>query len=107
MTTLPEWNLKDFYPSFESKLISEDMNDVKKMATSFSKKYKNKLNILNSSLLVKSLSEYEKLEEKIVSLKSFAFLTYCTDQLNKEKTKFFKKFKNIYQKLKRKPFFTP
>ena len=41
MTTLPEWNLKDFYPSFESKLISEDMNVVKKMATSFSKKYKN------------------------------------------------------------------
>ena len=105
MTTLPEWNLKDFYPSFESKLISEDMNDVKKMATSFSKKYKNKLNILNSSLLVKSLSEYEKLEEKIVSLKSFAFLTYCTDQLNKEKTKFFQKVQEYLSEVEKKTIF--
>ena len=105
MTTLPEWNLKDFYPSFESKLISEDMNDVKKMATSFSKKYKNKLNNLKNSLLVQSLSEYEKLEEKIVSLKSFAFLTYCTDQLNKEKTKFFQKVQKYLSEVEKKTIF--
>ena len=105
MTTLPEWNLKDFYPSFESKLILKDMNELKKMATLFSKKYKNKLNVLNSSLLVNSLSDYEKLEEKIVSLKSFAFLTYCTDQLNKEKTKFFQKIQEYLSDVEKKTIF--
>ena len=89
MTALPTWDLKDFYDSYKSKKISKDILSLDKLAKKFSNLYKNKLKVISSKELVKSLFDYEKLEEKISHIKSFAFLTHCTDQLNKDKTKFF------------------
>ncbi|MFL2661375.1 MAG: M3 family oligoendopeptidase [Alphaproteobacteria bacterium] len=89
MSNLPSWNLADFYPSFKSKLIIDDLNLLKKDTHSFQKKFKNKLKNLSKNQLLNSLKQYEKLEEKIYFIKSFSFLTHCTDQLNKEKNKFY------------------
>lgn len=89
MTSLPTWNLKDFYDSYQSKKISNDILSLDKLARNFSKLYKNQLKSISSKDLVRSLFDYENLEEKISFIKSFAFLTHCTDQLNKDKTKFF------------------
>ncbi len=89
MSNLPIWNLADFYPSFKSKHISDDLKSLLNDTNSFLKKYKNKLKLLTNDKLVKSIKEYEKLEERIYFIKSFSFLTHCTDQLNKEKNKFY------------------
>ena len=43
MSNLPIWNLADFYPSFNSKLIKDDLNKINKQSISFSNKYKSKL----------------------------------------------------------------
>ena len=39
--------------------------------------------------MIESIKLYERIEEKIYFIKSFSFLTYCTDQLNKSKSKFY------------------
>ena len=35
--------------------------------------------------------EFEKIEEIILKLRSYAYLEYCTDQLNNDKAKFYQK----------------
>jgi len=95
MTNLPIWNLADFYPNYKSKLIKDDLESLRKDSESFLKKYKNKLKHLDKSKLLKSIEDYEQLEEKIYFIKSFSFLTHCTDQLNKEKNKFYQNTEEI------------
>ncbi len=96
MALLPTWDLKDFYDSYQSKKISNDILSLEKVSKDFSHLYKSKLKNISSKKLVKSLFDYENLEEKIGYIKSFAFLTHCTDQLNQDKTKF---FQNIQEKM--------
>ncbi len=91
MSNLPLWNLADFYPNYQSKLIGDDLNKLEKNVISFYKKYKNKLKSLSIEDLISSIKEYEKLEEKIYFIKSFSFLTHCTDQLDTNKNKFYQK----------------
>ncbi len=89
MSNLPTWNLADFYPNYKSKLISDDLKNLNKNIIKFSSKYKGKLKRLNVKVLFQAIIEYERLEEKIYFIKSFSFLTHCTDQLNKNKSKFY------------------
>ena len=98
MANLPTWNLKDFYPDFKSKKIDKDIESLKDKAVAFSKKYKGKLRTLSASNLEISIKEFEKIEEKVQFIHSFAFLTYCTDQTNEEKSKFFQDIEEGYQK---------
>ena len=60
MSNLPTWNLADFYPSFKSKLISDDLNTLQKSTISFQKKFKNKLQNLSQDELLNSLKKYEE-----------------------------------------------
>ena len=103
MSNLPTWNLADFYPNYKSKLLKDDLNSLNKKVISFSNRYKNKLDTLGSIKLIDSIKQYEKLEEKIYYIKSFAFLTHCTDQLDKNKSKFYQStdetLSNIEKKL--------
>ena len=89
MSNPPKWNLADFYPNFKSKDISNDIDKLLHKSKLFQKKYKNKLKFLSGNKLINSIKDYERLEEKIYFIKSFSFLTHCTDQLNKEKNKFY------------------
>ena len=46
---------------------------------------------LKKQQLVKTLVEFEKIEEITLKLRSYAYLEYCTDQLNNDKAKFYQK----------------
>ena len=48
MSNLPIWNLADFYPNFNSKLLKDDLNKINKQSISFSNNYKSKLKNLSS-----------------------------------------------------------
>lgn len=96
MTKLPTWNLKDFYPNFKSKKILLDLKKIELKSKSFCKKYKNNLKTLPKEKLINSIKEFEAIEEKIQFIQSYAFLVYCTDQTNSNKTKF---FQNIEEKI--------
>ena len=101
MSNLPIWNLADFYPNFNSKLIKDDLDKINKQSISFSNKYKSKLKNLSSHKLIESIKLYERIEEKIYFIKSFSFLTYCTDQLNKSKSKFYQSTQEILSEVEK------
>ena len=101
MSNLPIWNLADFYPSYNSKLVKDDLNKIDKQSILFSKKYKSKLKNLGTKRLIESIKLYEKIEEKIYFIKSFSFLTYCTDQLNKSKSKFYQSTQEILSEIEK------
>ena len=46
---LPNWNLKEFYPSYTSNLINKDIKILKKKTGEFSLKFKGKLNFKKTS----------------------------------------------------------
>ena len=81
MSNLPKWNLADFYPNFKSKDISNDIDKPLHKSKLFQKSIRINLKFLSGNKLINHL----KTEEKIYFIKSFSFLTHCTDQLNKEK----------------------
>ena len=99
MANLPTWNLKDFYPDFKSKKINKDLKFLKDKAVAFNSKYKGKLRNLSVRDIEKSIKEFEKIEEKVQFIHSFAFLTYCTDQTNEEKSKFFQDIEEKINKI--------
>ena len=93
---LPTWNLNEFYSSFKDKQINKDLHNLKEKIRLFSNKYKGKLEKLKKQQLVKTLVEFEKIEEIILKLRSYAYLEYCTDQLNNEKSKFYQNIESKY-----------
>jgi len=107
MSELPVWDLTDFYPSFNSKNILYDIQSLKRTIDRFCKKFKNKLNIISENKLLESLVDFEQIEEIFSKLRSYAYLVYCTDQLNEEKTKFYQFIDESLSELDKKIIFYP
>ena len=99
--TLPTWNLNQFYESIEDNQINKDFKSLLINSRNFQKKYRGNLQSLNGKSLLRSLEEYEKITEIIQKIQSFAYLTYCTDQLVDKIKNSIKKLKKKYQTLKR------
>ena len=88
---LPIWDLTDFYPSSDSKEFKDDISLLDSEVVNFCKKYKGKISRVETKKIDKVVSEYEKIEELIVKIKSYIFLFHCTDQLDPKKTIFYQK----------------
>ena len=88
---LPIWDLTDFYPSSDSKEFKDDISLLDSEVVNFCKKYKGKISRVEIKKIDKVVSEYEKIEELIVKIKSYIFLFHCTDQLDPKKTIFYQK----------------
>ena len=101
--TLPSWNLNQFYESIEDNQINKDFKNLNSISKKFQNKYRGKLDSLSSESLLNSLKEYEKVEEVIQKIQSFAYLSYCTDQLEDKIKKFYQeveeKLSNIEKNL--------
>ena len=93
--TLPIWKLNQFYESIEDNQINKDFKNLFTKSKNFQNKYRGNLNLLDRKSLINSLEEYEKIEEIIQKIQSFAYLTYCTDQL-------LDKIKKFYQEVEEK-----
>ena len=101
--TLPIWNLNQFYESIEDNQINKDFKNLFTKSKNFQNKYRGNLNLLDRKSLINSLEEYEKIEEIVQKIQSFAYLTYCTDQLVDKIKKFYQeveeKISNIEKNL--------
>ena len=86
---LPTWNLSEFYSSLKDDQINNDIRTLKKKIKKFSSKYKGKLKSLENNNLINSLADFEKIEEISLKLRSYGYLIYCTNQLDKDRSKFF------------------
>ena len=93
--TYPQWNLEEFYDSYQSSNIIKDIESIKTSVLNFNKSYKGLLKKLGSKKLEKSIQEFEILEEKIGRIRSYIYLIYCTNQLNSEIVAFYQKISEL------------
>ena len=89
---LPEWNLSDLYPGMESDAFKSDFETCVSDAANFEERYKGKLDSLlegGGDQLAQAIADYEKLEEKLGRLISYAGLIYAGDSSDPVNAKFY------------------
>ena len=80
---------KKFYDNIDDNKISKDLKVLSKKSKNFSNDFRNKLGSLKASQLIDSLKDFEKIQEIIQKIQSFAYLSYCTNQLDEKNKKFY------------------
>ncbi|MER0237731.1 M3 family oligoendopeptidase [Fulvimarina sp. MAC8] len=89
---LPEWSLDDLYPSMDSPELQSDLNRSRQDAALFKENWKGKLTELAKSdpaALAQSVRDYEKLEELLGRIISYAGLIYAGDTSDPVRAKFY------------------
>ena len=81
---LPIWNLNSLYPSMDSPELKKDLEKVAEKSLSFETRYKTKVSQLTGPLLAHSIVEYEKIEEILGRIMSYAQLIYSGDMLDND-----------------------
>jgi oligoendopeptidase F len=92
--SLPEWNLTHLYPSTDAPAIQHDLDTAEKEAIAFETAFKGRLETLArakkaGSDLAEAVIRYEKLEDLLGRLASFAGLVYATDTSDPVRAKFY------------------
>ena len=96
MSALPSWDLSDLFPSLDSKEVSQSLDDAQKLAKTFEQKYDGSVAGLSGDDLAKAIAEYEKIEDILGRLASYAQLIYAADMTNSEIAQF---YQNISEKV--------
>ena len=76
---LPAWDLSDLYSDTESPRIREDLDAAERDAAAFSDRYAGKLSALSGGELATALAGYERIEEVLGRVMSFAQLKFSGD----------------------------
>jgi len=91
--TLPEWNLADLYPAPDSPVFERDLAHAIHEAKVFAETYKGRLETLamdsSSNGLIEAVRAYEKIEELLGRLMSYAGLYYYGDTSDQVRAKFY------------------
>nr|WP_245198785.1 M3 family oligoendopeptidase [Jiella mangrovi] len=91
-TALPEWNLADLYPAMDSPELAADLAKARETATAFQDRWRGKLAEAAASQegnLVEAIREYERLEELLGRIISYAGLVYSGDTSDPARAKFY------------------
>jgi oligoendopeptidase F len=86
---LPSWDLSDLYPGTNAPRLGADLAAVESDATAFRDRYGGKLAALSGAELGTAVAEFERIEERLGRISSFAELTYAGDQSDAEIGRFF------------------
>src|SRR5215472_5308017 len=86
---LPEWDLRDLYPGRESSALAQDLAQAEGAAKEFRATYAGKLAALSGEELGAAIAAYERLDEVLSRVMSYAELAYSGDQSNPELAKFY------------------
>ena len=91
---LPEWNLEDLYPAMDSPQLKGDIDKAENESISFESRFKGKLSDLakgpeGGSQLAIAVSAFEKLEELLGRIISYAGLLHAGDTLDPIRSKFY------------------
>ena len=73
---LPRWNLDDLYPGMESKPLKDDLARMERETGQFHEKYKGKLVGLSGKELAAAVAEYERIDEVLSRIMSYAGLVF-------------------------------
>lgn len=91
---LPVWNLADLYSAPDAPEVKADIALAASAATDFNKRYKGKVAILAGTAgggaeLARAIADYEKIEDRLGRLISYAGLLYAQDNTNPAHAKFY------------------
>jgi oligoendopeptidase F len=90
--SLPRWDLSDFYPSHQDPQIQKDFDKAKALVDDFAKSYQGKFTNTgnwNGDDLFKAIQEYEKIDELLGKVLSYAYLLFATNVNNPPVLQFF------------------
>jgi oligoendopeptidase F len=86
---LPQWDLSDLYPGRDSPALETDLAAAERDAKAFRERYLGKLAGLSGEALGAAVAEYERMDERLGRITSFAELTYSGNQSDPETAKFY------------------
>lgn len=87
--SLPVWDLTDFYAGPSDPAIARDVKSLEKKAASFAKTYAGKLAKLSGDDLAKAVADYEKIQDALGRIGSYAQLLYASDMRAPANTQFY------------------
>src|SRR5262245_20949768 len=76
---LPQWDLADLYPGPDSEALTRDLTQLADDAEAFRARYQGHLADLSGAALGGALEAYERLQEKIGRVMSYASLVHSGD----------------------------
>ena len=79
---LPVWDLSDLYPSPESDRLRADLIETETAARAFKDRYTGKLASCPGEMLRAAITEYERIEEILGRVMSYAQLLFSSDSSN-------------------------
>jgi hypothetical protein len=82
--SLPAWDLSDLYPAIDSPRVTADLDATDEAAAAFNERYAGKLAGLPGAGLAQALAEYERIEESLGRVMSFAQLKFAGDSTSGE-----------------------
>ena len=86
---LPVWDLSDLYPSMDGPELAKDLDAMDQAAKAFHEQFKGKLEKLTGGALADAIAAYERIDEVLSRIMSFAHLTYAGDMTDAEIGRFF------------------
>ncbi|MFL5254648.1 MAG: M3 family oligoendopeptidase [Rhodopila sp.] len=81
-SSLPAWDLSDLYPSPDSPLVQEDLARAENTAKSFARAHAGTLASLSGAALAAVIAEYERIQEVLGRVGSYAQLLFAEDSTN-------------------------
>jgi oligoendopeptidase F len=86
---LPTWDLGDLYPGPDSPVIEADLTRAEQAARAFAAAHQHKLGAMSGRVLAGAIAEYERIEELLGRLMSYAQLLFAGDSTNAEIGRFY------------------
>ena len=86
---LPTWDLADLYPSPDSPAVEADFAGAEQAARAFAAAHQGKLAGMPGGALAAAIAEYERIEEVLGRLMSYAQLLFAGDSTNAEIGRFY------------------
>ncbi|HET6183765.1 MAG TPA: M3 family oligoendopeptidase [Acetobacteraceae bacterium] len=76
---LPQWDLSDLYPAPDSPLVGQDLDAAEGEAKAFAASYAGKVAQLSGEQLAGAIDAYQRIEERLGRLASYAQLLFAGD----------------------------
>ena len=89
MEDLPTWDLRDLYSAPDSVAVEADFAKADEAARAFAASHQGRLSAMPGSTLAAAIAEYERIEELLGRLASYAQLLFAGDSSNAEIGRFY------------------
>jgi len=86
---LPTWDLGDLYPEPDSPAVEADLTMAEQAARAFAAAHQHKLGAMSGRVLAGAIAEYERIEELLGRLMSYAQLLFAGDSTNADIGRFY------------------